>query len=120
MNKSKLKYWENYFLDKKQKITESSQKKAQEVLELEANDEMDLAQNITIEDMAKKLAERNHIMLFRINNALKKINDGSFGLCEECEEEIIENRLKVLPDCRLCINCAENQEKIKKQYRFIR
>ena len=42
---------------------------------------------------------------------------GVFGDCEECNEEISEARLKAVPDCRLCINCAEREEKIRKQYR---
>ena len=44
-----------------------------------------------------------------LNYALSKINKDSFGLCEECEEEIGYKRLLLLPESRLCISCASNR-----------
>jgi DnaK suppressor protein len=45
-----------------------------------------------------------------ILNALEKIEDGSYGICEECEEEIPINRLKAIPDARYCIACQTELE----------
>ncbi|WP_083455672.1 TraR/DksA family transcriptional regulator [Desulfosarcina cetonica] len=45
-------------------------------------------------------------------NALRKIDDGSYGYCEACEEEIPINRLKAIPDARYCISCQAQLEKI--------
>jgi DnaK suppressor protein len=45
-------------------------------------------------------------------NALKKIDDGSYGICEECEEEIPIKRLKAIPDARYCISCQAEMEKV--------
>jgi DnaK suppressor protein len=99
-------------------LAQATNKKAnEEPLDLDVGDEMDIAQGITIEDMSKKLTQRNKAMLSRIHIALDKIENGYFGECEECSEEILEARLKAVPDCRLCINCAEQEEKIRKQYR---
>ena len=38
-----------------------------------------------------------------ILNALRKIENGSYGICEECEEEIPIKRLKAIPDARYCV-----------------
>ena len=44
-------------------------------------------------------------------NALKKIEEGSYGICEACEEEIPVKRLKAIPDARYCITCQAELEK---------
>jgi len=116
--KNKFKAFKDFFLIKKQEILDLNLKKANEVpVTLDVGDEMDIAQVITIEDMNNKLNQRNKAMLARINIALEKIEKNTFGCCESCEEDIYEARLKAIPDCRLCINCAEQEEKIRKQYR---
>jgi RNA polymerase-binding protein DksA len=45
-----------------------------------------------------------------INDALTRIQDGSFGLCEECEKPIARARLKALPYARLCVDCKMKEE----------
>ena len=48
--------------------------------------------------------------------ALAKIEDGSFGTCEECGEEISVKRLEARPETTLCIRCKEDQERMEKDY----
>ncbi len=48
----------------------------------------------------------------QIDIALDKIKDGSYGICEECAEEIGEERLKVLPFARFCRDCQETIEEV--------
>ena len=45
-----------------------------------------------------------------INDALTRIQEGSFGLCEECEKPIARARLKALPYARLCVTCKTKEE----------
>lgn len=80
-------------------------------------DDVDLAQNLIINEMVEKLSLRQKETFTRLNNALSRIEDGSFGLCEECEEPIAEKRLQAIPYCTTCISCAEQQERHAKQYR---
>ncbi|MEI6125360.1 MAG: TraR/DksA family transcriptional regulator, partial [Pseudomonadota bacterium] len=47
--------------------------------------------------------------------ALEKLEDGSYGICEECGEEINKKRLKVLPFAKYCVNCQSDIEK-RNQY----
>ena len=49
--------------------------------------------------------------LEEINEALKKIDEGTYGICEMCEEPISEERLKVKPHAKYCIICREIIEK---------
>jgi len=49
--------------------------------------------------------------LEEINEALKRIEEGTYGICEMCEEEISEERLKVKPYAKYCIICREIIEK---------
>jgi len=52
----------------------------------------------------------------KINRALERLNNGDFGVCEECGREISEERLKARPMAALCIECKrveEAEEKIK-------
>jgi DnaK suppressor protein len=44
-----------------------------------------------------------------LNQALKRIDDDQYGECLLCEQEILENRLKVLPEATMCINCASKK-----------
>jgi DnaK suppressor protein len=49
--------------------------------------------------------------LKQIDEALAKIEQGTYGICEECGEEIPVARLKILPFAKLCIDCVSNVEK---------
>jgi DnaK suppressor protein len=48
--------------------------------------------------------------LHDIDESLRKIKEGTYGICEECGEEISEKRLQVMPTANLCITCQENKE----------
>ncbi|BBO93306.1 TraR/DksA family transcriptional regulator [Desulfosarcina ovata] len=48
-----------------------------------------------------------------IMRALQKIDEGTYGICEACEEEISIGRLKAIPDARYCIFCQNQMEKEK-------
>ena len=50
--------------------------------------------------------ELNHI-----ETALRRMEVGAFGICEECDEEIPVKRLRVRPDASLCLDCQEIMEK---------
>ena len=61
-----------------------------------------------------KMKERERKLLIKIEKALDKIKDGSFGICEECEKEIGEKRLQARPVVTLCIECKTEQERQEK------
>jgi RNA polymerase-binding protein DksA len=49
-------------------------------------------------------------ILFSIDEALKRIEDGSYGYCPQCNKPIARKRLLVLPFTELCINCQKSNE----------
>jgi len=57
------------------------------------------------------IASTEQQLLNRIDEALGKIKDGTYGFCETCEVEIGMERLKAVPYARLCIKCKEEEEK---------
>lgn len=79
-------------------------------------DEIDIAQNMILNEMVEKLSLREKENFAKVNEALQRIEEGSFGFCEECEEPIAEKRLEAIPYVTTCISCAEQQERIAKQY----
>lgn len=61
-----------------------------------------------------RIRDRERKLVNKIKEALERLDDGTFGICEECGEEIGEARLKARPVTTLCINCkmeAEEKEK---------
>jgi len=61
------------------------------------------------------IASNEQQLLNRIDEALKKIEEGTYGICESCEVNISMERLKAVPYARLCIKCAEEEEKKAKR-----
>jgi len=59
------------------------------------------------------LKDNSKVLLMKVNHALDRISEGTYGICENCGKPISEERLKALPYTTLCIDCkksAENQE----------
>jgi DnaK suppressor protein len=57
------------------------------------------------------LASKERGVLVEIHHALRKIQDGVFGLCETCKKSISKVRLKAVPYATLCLKCQQNKEK---------
>ncbi|MEK6704604.1 MAG: TraR/DksA family transcriptional regulator [Bdellovibrionota bacterium] len=74
-------------------------------------DELDQATTDMEQSMRMRLRNRENLYLKKINEALKRIEDGIFGQCEECGEEIELRRLEARPTATLCVSCKEEQER---------
>ncbi len=77
-------------------------------------DEIDLASSEMDQSLIYKLRDRERNLLKKIEKALGKIEDGTYGKCIECDEPIDIKRLEARPVAELCITCKEEQE--KKEY----
>ena len=60
--------------------------------------------------MAQASGQRRALQLREIDAALRRIDDGSYGDCERCEEPVDPRRLDADPTARLCIDCASSTE----------
>ena len=78
----------------------------------EDKDEVDQANADIEQNMRMALKNRETFTLKKINEAIKRIEEGSYGLCESCEEAIELRRLQARPTTTLCIACKEEEEKI--------
>ena len=61
-------------------------------------------------NLAFRIRERESKLIRKIEHALKKLEDRTFGICEECGEIISDQRLEARPIATLCIICKQNQE----------
>ena len=61
-----------------------------------------------------RLKEREQKLLKKIDEALERIANGTFGICESCGEEISYKRLHARPVTTLCIECKTKQEEEEK------
>lgn len=80
----------------------------------ERGDEGDRASSELDLNCAVRAQERATSLLPKIDYALQKIADGSYGLCENCEEPIGIARLKARPMATLCLACKEEQEQTER------
>jgi DnaK suppressor protein len=78
------------------------------------SDLLDRASQISEREFSHHLCSREKLYLRRIERSLQDIEDGVYGLCEQCEEEIAFARLKARPTARYCINCKTQLEKMEK------
>lgn len=74
-------------------------------------DEADLAVSALNQSVSMKMRDRERTLLLKIEQALARIADGSFGICDGCEEAIEPRRLEARPMADLCIRCKETQER---------
>lgn len=64
-----------------------------------------------LNDLAQEAAGHNAAQLLTVKRALAKFEDGTYGMCEECGNDIGFSRLQARPEARLCIACQTRAEK---------
>ncbi len=78
----------------------------------EISDLYDLADNERDRQLSHILSDRDRKKIIEIDEALERIEDKTYGICEECGKRITSNRLKIMPFARLCITCKSESEQI--------
>ena len=114
LTKKELKKFQELLEEKRKVVLERARQMLSEGMVLDANDlpdEMDLAASEYIQSFEFRLRGREKSLLSKLDLALKKIDDGTFGICEICEEPIGKKRLEARPETSLCIKCKEDQER---------
>lgn len=119
MNKQQLKKFRDLLESKRAEIIKKAQQTLDEEMSLDADDlpdEMDLASSEYLQSFTFRLRGREKVFLDKIQKALERLDDGSFGVCEECGEPISVKRLEARPETTLCIRCKEDQERVEKDF----
>jgi DnaK suppressor protein len=114
LTKKELKKFQELLEEKKKVVLDRARQMMSEGMVLDTNDlpdEMDLAASEYIQSFEFRLRGREKSLLSKLDLALKKIEDSTFGICEICEEAIGKKRLEARPETSLCIKCKEDQER---------
>jgi len=113
MRKSTLKYFKRIFEAQRKQLLYSDK-----ILSDDFNvnyddrfDELDQATTDTEQAMRMRLRNREILYLKKIEEALLRIDEGTFGECDSCGEDIEQRRLEARPTATLCVGCKEEEEK---------
>lgn len=77
-------------------------------------DEVDFTSFEIENQMRMRLRSREALYMKKIEEALERIQAGTFGLCDKCEEDIELKRLEARPTTTLCVSCKEAEERLEK------
>ena len=119
MKKAELKRFKEVLEAKRDALVQNAKNMKAEGMVLDADDlpdEMDLASSEGMQSFEFRLRGREKTFLQKIDRALRKIEEGDFGVCEECGEEISTKRLEARPETTLCIRCKEEQEQKERSF----
>ena len=116
MEKDRLDFFKDLLNQRKQALVDGATETVVEMTDEDDNfpDPNDRATLESDRNFTLRIRDRERKLISKIDKALGRIDDGSFGICEECGEEISEGRLKARPVTTLCIDCKEEQERQEK------
>lgn len=92
------------------RLIASSQEIERNVGDIAFSNEIDLASSLEGREMAFQLSSRERNELRLMDDALYKMSNGTYGICESCSKKIGLKRLLIMPLTPLCIDCQESAE----------
>ena len=120
MRKAVLKAAREKLLDMRRQVLRELNKDLKEGREgskEEGMDTYDLASEERDREISFILTDRDRDKVQAIQEAVERVDAGTYGICESCESDISPGRLNALPFTRLCVNCAAEAEKEAKAAR---
>jgi RNA polymerase-binding protein DksA len=79
----------------------------EEVTQSHSGDSAEQAQERENDEVVDAIGNETAQSIRVLQAALMRLEDGTYGLCEKCGEEISEGRLAVIPEATRCVNCAD-------------
>jgi DnaK suppressor protein len=119
MNKKDLKKFKEILSKRRSEIVAAAVNTKEEGMGFDPNDlpdEVDLASTEAGQSLNLRLRDRERVLLKKIDEALKKMEEDTYGICENCGEDIEMKRLEARPVADFCVRCKEEQEKKEKLY----
>ncbi len=123
LSKEQLKQFRQLLITERAKLADEIRSLAQDASKSPREASGDLsAYTVHMADMAADTYEREVSMnivsseqelLYQVDDALKRLDDGSFGVCQQCSQPITMSRLKAVPYASLCIACQRTKEQQK-------
>lgn len=119
MRKADQKKFRKILQQSREELTRNARRAVAGDMQLDPDDfpdEIDSASSDANLSFIGRLRERERVLLQKIDRALEKIDDGTFGTCISCGEDIGLKRLQARPVAELCIDCKSQQEKLEGRY----
>ena len=121
-NKKDLAEFKKIILKRKEEILEGIEHISEDTLKKSQKDASgdisgytyhmaDVATDTYDREFSLGLASNERKLIYELDDTLKKIDDGTYGVCEDCKSLITRIRLKAIPYARLCVKCQEKREK---------
>ena len=122
LNKKELAEYKKLILKKKDEVTDDIKHISEDTLKKSQKDASgdisgytlhmaDVATDTYDREFSLGLASNERKVIYELNDALVRIDDGNFGVCQDCKGLITKTRLKAIPHARLCVKCQEKREK---------
>ena len=121
LNKEQLKYFRQLLIAEREKLVGEIRSRAHDASTSPRDASGDLSSyTIHMADMAADTYDRELSMnmisseqevLYQIDDALKRFDDGSYGICQQCNQTISLSRLKAVPQALFCIDCQRVKER---------
>jgi DnaK suppressor protein len=116
MEEKNLDFFRNHLSQWLQELIDHADDTVEHLLEPEENlaDPLDRASFESNRSTKLRIRDRESMLIKKIRKSLEDIENGEYGICEDCGEEISIERLKARPVTSFCIRCKTNREALEK------
>jgi len=116
MNAKKIAFFKKLLQEQRSVLIHEAQRTVSGMTDSKENfpDPTDRATLESDRNFLLRIRGRERKLILKIEEALERIEDGSFGICEKCGEDISEQRLKARPVTTHCIDCKKKEEALEK------
>jgi len=116
MKKKDLDFFKEYLTDRLEELLHQADDTVSDMTDTNDNfpDPTDRASLEADRNFMLRIRDREHKLIKKIRGALDRIENGTFGICETCGEDISIQRLKARPVTTQCIDCKTKEEALEK------
>ena len=116
MEQSELEYFKKLLTTWLEQLQDSAYSTVEGLLNVDSfsADYLDRASFESDRSTALRIRDRESMLINKIRKSLEDIDEGEYGICEDCGREIAFERLKARPIARRCIECKTKQEALEK------
>ncbi len=117
MKLDQLEYFRNLLTQRIDQLLNDAEKTVSEMTDEHSNlpDITDRASLESDRNFELRIRDRERKLIPKLREAINRIDEGTFGICELCGGKISDKRLMARPVTTLCINCKKKQEQLEKQ-----
>jgi DnaK suppressor protein len=116
LTKKKQTYFRDFLTQRLNELLEDANKTITGMTDQTQNfpDPTDRASMESERNFELRIRDRERKLISKIKGALDRLDNGTYGICEECGEDISVERLEARPVTTLCIDCKKKQENVEK------